>query len=1177
MSVVKLVNTFTKAGIKLAVTDDLQLKIFAPNGAMTDGLKQLLVENKAKLIDHLQRYSFSDRLDLPEVLVTKRDKKIPLSFSQRRLWFVDQLNQGSAEYNSLNYLAIDGEFSEPCLRQALEQLLRRHEVLRTCFATVDGETVQVIKNEYSLPIQTVDISSIEEVRRDAEIRRLAMEEVAQAFDLSSDLMLRVKLVKCSAKQHIIFYVTHHIASDGWSAGILRRELIALYQAACNNSPAALPDLTVQYADYAVWQRSLLACEPFKKQLSYWLGQLDGMPQLHSLPLDRSRLNEQLFVGRTVRQTLTESTVLKARALCRERDLTLFMLLHGTLSVLISRFTNERDIVIGTAIAGRTQQAFEPLIGFFVNDLVLRARFHEDQTALQFLEEHKRTILSAYQNQAVPFDMLVEKLNPPRSATHSPLFQIKMDLQNHRGSDHSPHDHDANDGQDDLTHRSREDLYLSVIEQASEIRLEWRYNTDLFDLPMVESLMECFQVLLESICDDVNQKISRLELLTQRRRADLIELGRCHVLPPVTHQCIHHWIEYQVSQTPDRLAVVCGEESLTYRELNDRANRVAHFLISQGTRADTLVGICTERSVEMIVGVFAILKSGGAYVPLDPSYPRARLQFMLDDCGFDIVLTQQHLMSEINFGCCNVFPIDGDMSTMLALQFSADNPIATQVKCRAHDLAYAIYTSGSTGTPRAVLVSHGNLVSSTAARLVAYSQQPSSYILLSSFAFDSSVAGIFWTLVTGGKLVIADPTDGLDAEKFERLMVANDASHFLTLPSVYHRILNHGISVPESVKQVIVAGEPCTRQVLSAHYEHPKWKSVALTNEYGPTEASVWSSYFHCKDGGHGVVPIGVNAPHVNLYVLDDKMQLAPRGVIGELAVAGMGVSRGYLNQPEVTSQKYLPDNFLSDGVGMLYRTGDLVRWSSSGELEYTGRIDSQVKMRGFRVELLEVETKLMQLGEVEACTVVVQQTDSSDQRLVAYVVLKQSLSEHEHMEDSYLQGVELTVDQVRNALVSSFRKRLQAELPDYMVPSVIVVLEKLPLSPNGKVDKQALPKPNEADTHSELYVAPSTKTEENLCTMWAQVLSLELVGVRDNFFLLGGHSLLATRLVSSIRDQFRIELPLRAIFDCPTIIELAVEIDSRVSTMLEPSIVNVFSDNESALSESDGEIEEGVL
>jgi len=1050
-------------------------------------------------------------------------------------------------------------------------------VLRTCFATVDNEPVQVIRDEYSLPLRTVDISSIEETGREAEIRRLALEEVNQAFDLSSDLMLRVKLVKCSAAQHIIFYVTHHIATDGWSAAILRQELMALYRAACENSRAALQKLPVQYADYAIWQNSLLGCEPFAKQLSYWLIHLDGMPQLHSLPLDRSRLNERKFIGITNRQTLGEKTVLKLRKLCKEQDVTLFMLLHGALSILLSRFTNERDIVIGTAIAGRTQQALESLIGFFVNDLVLRARFSEGQSVLQFLQEHKRTILSAYQNQAVPFDMLVEKLNPPRSATHNPLFQIKMDLQNHGGSDHSPHNLDTDDGQDDLTHRSREDLYLSVREQASGIRLEWRYNTDLFDLPMVESLMECFQTLLDSICDDVHQHISRLDLLGQQRRAALIEMGRRNVLPEVKHQCIHHWIEYQVSQTPDQLAVVCGGESLTYRALNERANRIAHYLIAQGTRPDTLVGICTERSVDMIVGILAILKSGGAYVPLDPSYPRARIQFMLEDCNFGIVLTQQHLMSEMSFGDCNVFPIDGDMSTILALQFSAENPLPTHVECRAHDLAYAIYTSGSTGAPRAVLVSHKNVVSSTAARLVAYSQQPSSYILLSSFAFDSSVAGIFWTLTTGGKLVIAEPIDGLDAGKFEKLMVENDASHFLTLPSVYHRILSHCISVPESIKQVIVAGEPCTEQVISTHYQHTRWRNVALTNEYGPTEASVWSSYFHCKNDGHSVVPIGINAPHVNLYVVDDKMQLAPRGVIGELAVGGAGVARGYLNQSEVTSQKYQPDSFMPNGNGVLYRTGDLVRWSSSGVLEYVGRTDSQVKIRGFRIELLEIETRLMQIGEVSACTVDVQQTESGDQRLVSYVVLKQSLNEHEHMEDSYLRGVELTVDQVRNALLSSFKKKLQAELPDYMVPSVFVVLEKLPLGPNGKVDKHALPQPKETDTHNEVYVAPSTKTEEVLCGMWAQVISLEKVGVQDNFFLLGGHSLLATRLISSIRDQFRVELPLRMIFDCPTVSELSIEIDGRVSAMLAPSLVNMFSDNESALSESEGEIEEGVL
>jgi len=1177
VNVVKLINKFTKAGIKLAITEELQLKVSTSTGGMTAELKQLLIENKSLLINYLKEYSISNDSELPAITRSERKSPVPLSFSQRRLWFVDQLNQGSAEYNSLNYFVIDGEINEAGFKKALAQLLDRHEVLRTCFTTVGNDPVQVIREEYSLPLQIVDISSVESNKQEIEIRRLAFEEINQIFDLSSDLMVRTKIIKYSATKSMVFYVTHHIATDGWSSGILRQELMALYKAACDNSQASLPHLPIQYADFAVWQNALIECASFVKQLNYWLTQLDGIPQLHSLPLKHSRLENQTFIGKTNRQTLDEKTLIKLKKLCKQQDITLFMLLHGAFSILVSRFTNEQDVIIGTAIAGRTQQVLEPLIGFFVNDLVLRAQFQQNLSVSEFLQQHKKTILAAYQNQNVPFDMLVERLNPPRSTTHNPLFQIKMDLQNHTGSTQSLQDAEANEGTDELVYKSREDLYLSIREYGSGIKLEWRYNTDLFEPMMIESLMESFQVLLDSVCDDVHQPISRLALLSQQQHDALIELGSRSELPSLNYQHIHHWIEHQVSKTPTQLAVVCGDASITYQTLNEKANCIAHYLVEKGVRSGTLVGICTERSIDMIIGILAILKAGGAYVPLDPVYPRARLTFMLEDCNFDIVLTQQDLMSELHFGDCSLIPLDGDILSVFTQQFSAENLKLKNVQSSGKDLAYAIYTSGSTGSPRAVLVSHENLVASTLARVIAYSEQPTSYILLSSFAFDSSVAGIFWTLTTGGKLVIAEPTDGLDAAVFEKLMSENDASHFLTLPSVYHHILNHNIRVPESVKQVIVAGEPCTKQVVQSHYQHSKWKHIALTNEYGPTEGSVWSCYFNCRKEDTGIIPIGVNAPHVKLYVVDENMQLVPKGGIGELAISGAGVTRGYLNQPELTAQKYQPNPFMSHEKGFLYGTGDLVRWSSSNELEYVGRTDTQVKIRGFRVELLEIENKLMQIDDISACAVNVQQTKSGGQRLVSYVVLKQSLNDTEHVDDSYLAGVELTVDQIRNVLLKSFKKKLQTDLPDYMVPSVFVVLEQMPLGPNGKVDKHALPPPQESDTHNEVYIAPSTQTQKVLCTLWEEILSLENVGIQDNFFLLGGHSLLATRLISSIREQFQVELPLRKLFEFPTISELATEIEELSSKAVNSAIIDRFSANESALSDSQDEIEEGVL
>ena len=1141
MNVANLLGLFTKAGIKLS-TKNNELKIVAAKGAVTAEIKQMLIDNKAALLDYLSDYDNENGTSTPELLPRIQFDLVPLSFSQQRLWFIDQLGEGSAQYNSLDSFTIHGKYNVGAFKRALTELLNRHEVLRTHFVTVNNEPLQKIVTEFELPYAENDLSSYSENEIDNESKLIAKQEANIPFDLAKDLMLRVRVLKLSDDLHIVLNTTHHIASDGWSRGLLKNELNQIYLAYNSNNKSPFNPLRVQYADFALWQRQWLQGDVLEKQLGYWRNQLKGIPLLHNFPLDKSRLAEQSYIGNSYNQVVSKTLAVQLKQLCSQQDVTLFMLMHAAFSVLLSRYSNEYDIVVGTAIAGRHHQHLEPLIGFFVNDLVLRAQLSENPKFVDFLAQHKKTILNAYKHQQVPFEMLVETLNPSRSLTHNPLFQIKLDLQNHSGESGQIIDQkDSSDknSHNDNSHQSREDLYLSITEHSNGLKLQWSYNTDLFEAETIQRLAGSFTVLLQSVLANIDTKTSQLNILDASHKDALLIQNNSIENEFNPTLCIHQLFQQQVEKTPDNFALVFEQENMSYSELNQQANQLAHYLIKQGVTPDTLVAICVERSLEMIVGLLAILKAGAAYVPMDPSYPRSRLNFMLEDCAVDLVLTQQDLMSELEFGDCKIVPLDSNIRELLTAKFPDSNPQIEQVNVKSFNLAYAIYTSGSTGEPRAVLINHKSLVASTVARNIAYPSAPSSFILFSSYAFDSSVAGIFWTLVNGGELVIAQVSDGLEVAKITKILSERDASHLLTLPSVYSNILEFELPVPQSMRQIIVAGEACDEQLPKKHFNHPDWKNCQLINEYGPTEACVWSSYYDCANYKSGSVPIGHNAPHVKLYVVNSEMQLAPVGVVGELLIGGEGVAREYLNQAELTQQKFINDPFSEQSGQRLYKTGDMVRWLSDGNLEYVGRCDSQVKIRGFRVELREIENQLLELDKIKSSVVVVQESEEVEKRLVGYLVLQDSLIENVVLGDSEETIQEANLEQRQSALILSFKNHLQDTLPYYMVPSVFVVLEKLPLTPNGKVDKKSLPQPQQSDVHNEVYVAPRNEIEESLCILWQEVLQIEKIGIDDNFFMLGGHSLLGTKLISLIRMEFSTELPLKTLFEAPTISSLA--------------------------------------
>ena len=1165
MNITNILGITAKAGIRLK-EEQGDLKVVAAKGAMTQEIKELLIAHKQEIIKYLQSVQAGSKTNMPDILPRKEFDLVPLSFSQRRLWFIDQLEGSSEHFNSLDSHIIEGEFNDAAFKKAIKQLLDRHEVLRTHFVTVENEPRQKIVSDYHIPLTIEDVTSMTEQQRNTHINNLVNDEVNTAFDLSADLMLRVKVLHISQDTHLVVLVTHHIASDGLSRNILKRDLFTLYKAQCESVESPLPTLAIQYADYAAWQRNWLQGDVLEQQLSYWKDKLKGMPHLHNLPLDRSRHAEATYQGATLVQSVEQELSQQIKELCHKQDVTKFMFLHAAFSVLLSRYSNEKDIVVGTAIAGRNDKNLEQLIGFFVNDLVLRAEIDDNSSFAHFLSEHKETILSAYQHQHVPFELLVEAINPERSLNYNPLFQIKMDLHTHQHIAQKDSD-EQNEEETGPGHKSREDLYLSINSSDSDLEFSWLYNTDLFDKDTISQLSNSFIALLKSICSGINTKISQLNLLTLEHKALLLEHSEDVQFTAGSGDVfVHDFIEHYAAATPDSIAVTCDGEALSYQELNEVTNSLARYLIGKGVKPNMLVALSVERSLAMIIGMIAIQKAGGAYVPIDPAYPRERQSFMLEDCGAHIILTQQDLLGEMEFGDKQVVPLDEDILQLLTHSYSSENINNAEIGLSTDHLAYAIYTSGSTGTPRAVLVSHKNLAASTLARNKAYTSMPSSFVLLSSYAFDSSVAGIFWTLANGGKLVIAEVTAGLEATKFENIINQNKASHFLTLPSVYKTILDNNVNMPDSMQQVIVAGEVCPEDLTRTHFADSVWSKCQLINEYGPTEASVWSTYYDCVHHQSGSVPIGINAPHVSVYVVDNNRQLSPLGVVGELLVAGTGITQGYLNQPELTKEKFIDDPFAHQAGQKAFLTGDLVKLNRNGYIEYIGRSDTQVKIRGFRVELQEVEAHLLELDHIGSAAVVVQALDSGDQRLVAYVSLDKAIEDILLNGEDSLEGADINYEQGINSLIISYKSQMLDALPAHMVPSVIMILDELPKTPNGKVDKNALPEPKESDVHNEVYTAPTNETQKILCGMWQDILQLERVGIHDNFFMLGGHSLLGTKLVSQIRAELSVEIPLRILFESPTIEGLSEYIMQADSHVMLPDVMKANRDEPLLLS-----------
>jgi len=1071
------------------------------------------------------------------------DAPLYAAYAQQRLWYLQQMAPESAAYNMFDAVRLRGAIDIPALERALHTVIQRHAILRTTFATQNGAIVQVIAPELSLPLSVIHVSHQPEAngaRREPNAqweraRRLAEAEIRRPFDLTDGPLLRVKLLRPDQADHLLVVVMHHAIADQWSLGVFWRELASAYGALRSGDTLALPDLSIQYVDFAQWQRQRWENGALAEQLAYWQERLGGELPALQLPLDHPRPATQTFRGAQLSAPLVPDVVAALKTLSQEQGATFFMTTLAAFTVLLHRYTGQTDIAIGTPAANRDAPALQALIGLFLNTLVMRIDVADNPPFNQLLTRVRDVALDAYAHRDVPIEKLVEALHPTRDASRNPLFQVMFVHQVLQTEAVAFPELELTSISLDYG-AAKFDLTLFLVETPRETRLSIEYNTDLFASATIARMMGHLQTLVTAIAADPAQPIGTLPLLTTtERRQLLIDWNATQVEVP-RQRCIHHLIAEHAAATPDAAAVWFENELLTYGELERRAGALAHRLRNLGVGPDICVGICLERSLDRIVAILGVLKAGGAYVPLDPGYPTERLAFMLCDTGAPVLLTHSTLTDRLPDHAAQIVCMD-EQTDSDAAENDASLGQTTLPAVAPHHLAYIIYTSGSTGQPKGVAVTHGNLLHSTAARFHYYSEPVTRFLLLSSFAFDSSLVGIFWTLSSGGALVVPRPGTESDVQQLAALIAVQRVTHLLCLPSLYHLLLAYAPPDQlDTLRVAIVAGEACPPGLPARHYATAP--QAALYNEYGPTEGTVWSTVYEIPPNHdeNASVPIGRPIPNVQIYVLDARRQLVPVGVAGELYIGGAGVARGYVNRPERTAERFVPNPFTgdmgADGAihsARLYRTGDRVRYRPDGTLEFLGRVDQQVKIRGFRVELGEIEAVLTTHPALQAAVVVAYSADNGNQnnpvedgvaeRLVAYVVRR-------------------PVAEPPDAAV--LRRYLNQRLPDYMIPMAFVGLDALPLTPNGKVDRQRLPAPDwAAQMPAAAHIAPRDELEIQLARIWESVLDVRPIGVHDNYFDLGGHSLQAVTLFQRLRETLGRDLPLAMLLRAPTIAQQA--------------------------------------
>jgi len=1100
-----------KVGDFLAYLKGLEIKLWlegeklrfqAPKGVMTPEIKEEIAAKKPEILDFLRAAKIPTNTVELEIIPVSRDQDLPLSFAQQRLWFLQQLSPDSHSYNLLDALRLEGNLNLLALEQSLSELIRRHEILRTTFPMVEGQPIQRIAPPSTVSLPLEDLQGLSKNEQTEHLQEIAIAFSLKPFNLAKESLVQFKLLKLGFQEYVLLLKMHHIIYDGWSLSIFFGELSQLYAAFVRGLPSPLPELSIQYADFAVWQRQWLTGEVLERQLNYWQKQLQDAPTILELPTDYPRPPIPSFRGDGQVFRLNQDLTQRLKRLSQESGATLFMTLLAAFFVLISRYSGQLDVLVGSPIANRNSSAIEKLMGFFANTLALRGDMSGNPSFLELLERVKQTTLSAYAHQDLPFEMLVEKLQLNRDLSHNPLIQVMFSLQNTPQSEASLSGLKMESLPLSVELKARFDLEVNFWEVSDRLEAVWCYSTDLFDAPTINQMGQHFQNLLTAIAANPNMGIFELSMLSDEERYQLLSLwNETHTDYP-SDKCIHQLFEEQVKRTPDAVAVVCSAQQLTYNELNCRANQLAHYLQKLGVKPEELVGICLERSLDMIVGLLAILKVGGAYVPIDPDYPQERISFMLQDTQVKILLTCESLQNFLPNHQAIVVCLDKDWQQIN--QASQENLNST---VSADNLAYVIYTSGSTGIPKGVIVTHqavNRLVLNT--NYIQFTPDDR-VVQASNIAFDAATFEIWGALLNGAKIIIIAKSVLLSPQELALSLKENRISVLFLTTALFNQLANLVPQAFSNLRCLLFGGEAVEPKWVQEVLE--KGAPQRLLHVYGPTENTTFSSW----------------------YLVENVASTATTIPIGK-AIA------------KLTQEKFIPNPFEKDEVipptplnkggnepSKLYKTGDLARYLPDGNIEYVGRIDNQVKIRGFRIELGEIEAVLSQNQAVQSSCVIVREDNPGEKQLVAYIVPKL--------------GVKLTS--------GDLRQFLSHKLPGYMVPGAFVLLEFFPLTANGKIDRRALKAPSNP-SDSDRFIEARNQLELSLVQIWSKVLKIDKVSVQDNFFDLGGHSLLAPYLITQIKEQLGEEIAVTTLFQNPTIEQLA----TIIKTGLDPSNQSYF-------------------
>jgi amino acid adenylation domain-containing protein/non-ribosomal peptide synthase protein (TIGR01720 family) len=1116
MKVAEFLSYLNSLEIKLWLEEE-KLKYQAPQGAMTPEIKQEIGTRKPEILAFLRSAITPSKTFESVISPVARSEDLPLSFAQQRMWFIYQMDQQNSAYNEALTIRLTGRLNIDILEQTINAIIQRHESLRTTFPMVEGKPIQKIAPFLKIKLLVVNLKDIPQEQIDKRI----IEELQKPFDLTQAPLLRCTLFDLGYENYILVNVFHHIIIDGWSKGILFKELSEFYQAFLSNSTVDLPELTIQYADFAVWQRQWLQGEILENQLNYWKKQLTAAPLLLELPTDKPRPANPNFRGHSISFQINSELTEKLKLLSQKSGATLFMTLLAALNTLLFRYSGQDDILIGTPTANRNRQEIEPLIGFFVNTLVLRNSLEGNPAFSGLLQQARNVVLEAYANQDVPFEQVVDGLEIERSLSYNPLFQVMFALQNAPlNSLELPH----LKAQYLAVKHQRIKFDLSLIleeietEQGSYLEGFWEYDSHLFTVERITRMVGHFQTLLKGIVANPQQTVRELPLLTESEKQQLLEDWNQTQQDYPQNLCIHQLFEAWVEQTPDAIALIFKGEQLTYRELNSKANQLANYLQTLGVKPETLVGICIEPSLEMIVGILGILKAAGAYVPIDPTYPSERIAYMLDDSQLAVLLTQEKLVTSLPQHQAQVICLDSDWK-----EISTESKSSPITSLTPENLAYVIYTSGSTGKPKGVLVAHRGLCNLSQAQIKLFDVQPDSCVLqFASISFDASIWEIVMALCAGARLYLGTREELQPGQPLLQLLQEQEITHLTLVPSALTALSSENLP---ALQNIIVAGEPCPPSLVI------QWASGRrFFNAYGPTESTVCATVAQCFED-MDVLPIGRPIANTKIYILDRYLQPVPIGVPGELHLASVGLAKGYLNRPELTDSKFIANPFSQKLSDRLYKTGDLVRYGNDGQIEFVGRIDDQVKIRGFRIELGEIESVLNQHPQVKDAIVIVKEDELKTKRLYGYFIPKTEA---------------LTFQELRQFI--------QDRLPDYMIPAFLIPLESFPLTPNGKVDRRALPLPKINPNELENYATPSTKNEQILAQIWQEVLGLKTISINDNFFELGGDSILAIQIIAKA-NQEGLEITPKQLFGYQTIAQLAILAETTAATEIDQGLV----------------------